>query len=255
VVLCGPTLLALVKKELRPVPLSDTHLSVVVTVYGETFSVGETVQRLIAGNRGYLKEILLLVSPRSGEESLSMCASLAKEHALVRVLMQEHNPGVGWAYREGMQAATGNYVALMSGDLETEPEAVDRMVRKIEETGCDGVIASRWLPGGGFVRYDRTKLVLNWFFQKAFSVLYMTRLSDITYGFKILSKEVTDAIQWESVLHEIFIETTVKPLKKKFRIEQVPSVWIGRTEGVSKNTFWRNFRYVDLALKVLFFYR
>lgn len=241
-------------KTCHPVALSDIRLSVVVTVYGETFSIEQTVERLLKANRGYIVEILLVISPRSGEECLAVCKKLVDQYPLVRLHMQEHNPGVGWAYREGMSAASGTYIALMSGDLETEPEAVDRMVRKIEETGCDGVIASRWLPGGGFVHYDKTKLVLNWIFQKLFSILYCTYLSDITYGFKILSKNVTDSIQWTGTLHEIFIETTVKPLKKGYYIEQVPSVWIGRGEGVSKNKFLRNFRYVWLAIRVLFLY-
>lgn len=236
------------------VALSDICLSVVVTVYGETFSVEQTVERLLKADRGYITEILLVISPRSGEECLAICKRLSEQYPLVRLHMQEHNPGVGWAYREGMRSSRGTHVALMSGDLETEPEAVDRMVRKIEETGCDGVIASRWLHGGGFVHYNKTKLVLNWLFQKLFSTLYLTKLSDITYGFKILSKEVVDSIQWTGTLHEIFIETTVRPLKKGYYIEQVPSIWKGRGEGVSKNKFLLNFRYVWLAINVLFFY-
>ena len=27
-------------------------------------------------------------------------------------------------------------------------------------------------------------------------------------------------------------------------------VWTARSEGTSKNTFWRNFRYVSMALRV-----
>ena len=148
-------------------PLSDIHLSVVVTVYSETFSVIETVKRLLALDRGYITEILLVVAPKSTEECFEVCRQLEKDFPLVRLYVQKRTPGLGWAYREGMANAKGNYVALMSGDLETEPEAIDRMVRKIEETGCDCVAASRWLPGGSFVNYDKLKLILNWIFQKS----------------------------------------------------------------------------------------
>jgi dolichol-phosphate mannosyltransferase len=151
-----------------------------------------------------------------------------------------------------MQAATGNYVALMAADLETEPAAVDRMVDKILETGCDGVIANRWLPGGGFTNYDPLKYVLNWIFQKMFRIAFWTKLGDLTFGFKILSKEIAEKITWEGTLHEICIETTVKPIKYGYRIEQVPSVWIGRKEGTSVNTFFKNFRYVKMAIHTLF---
>ncbi|MCC2630957.1 MAG: glycosyl transferase family 2 [Candidatus Paceibacter sp.] len=227
-------------------------LSVVVTVYSETFSVSETIGRLLKQDRGYIKEIIIAISPRSSKESFDVCNGLAQKYPnLVKVHVQKNNPGAGWAYREGMELATGDYVTLMSGDLETEPEAVDRMVKKIEETGCDCVMTSRWLPGGGFVNYDKKKRALNWLFQKMFRILYWTKLTDITYGFKTLKKSVIDSITWEGTLHEIFIETTVKPLKKGYTIEEIPTVWIGRREGTSKNTFMKNFRYIRVALKTL----
>jgi dolichol-phosphate mannosyltransferase len=232
--------------------LSRVRLSIVVTVFSETFSIRETVDILLSRDRGYIHEIILLASPRSSQETFAICRECEARDPRIRTVIQINNPGIGWAYREGMQAATGNYVALMAGDLETEPAAIDRMVDKILATGCDGVIANRWLPGGGFTDYDPFKLVLNWIFQRTFSVLFWTKLGDLTFGFKILSRRIVEDVHWESTLHETCIETTVKPLKKGFYIEQIPSVWVGRREGVSVNTFLRNFRYVKLALKVLF---
>lgn len=228
---------------------SRIQLSVVVTVFNETFSVRQTVDILLANDRGYIKEIILLVSPRSSAETMNICSDCATADPRVHIVIQKNNPGIGWAYREGMQAATGNFVALMAGDLETEPAAVDRMVDKILETGCDGVIANRWLPGGGFTNYDPLKYVLNWLFQKMFKLLFWTRLGDLTFGFKILSKEIANSIEWRGTLHEICVETTVKPIKRGYRLEQVPSVWVGRKEGVSVNTFFRNFRYVSMAIR------
>ncbi len=225
-------------------------LSVVVTVYTESVSVIETIDRLQRSDKGNIREILLVVSPRASKETMKICQDLAAEHPMVQVHIQQHVPGVGWALREGMAMATQECVAIMSGDLETEPEAVERMFQKMKETGADVVIGSRWDKGGGFQNYDRIKYVLNWIFQKMFKVIYRTHINDLTYGFKILRKHVIDSIEWESAFHEIYIETTVKPLKRGYHLEQVPTVWIGRREGESVNTFMRNFGYVKLALKV-----
>jgi glycosyltransferase involved in cell wall biosynthesis len=233
----------------KNVPLSAIKLSIVVTVYSETFSIDETLKILLGRDRGYIQEILLVVSPRASQETFSICRQWEAREPRVKMLVQQKNPGIGWAYREGMQAAKGNYVALMAGDLETEPAAVDRMVQKVVVTGCDEVIANRWLPGGGFTNYDPLKLVLNWIFQKAFRVLFWTRIGDFTFGLKLLSKEVAEAVKWEGTMHEICIETTVKPLKKGYYLEQVPTVWVGRKEGRSVNTFFKNFRYVKMGLK------
>ena len=231
--------------------LSGIRLSIVVTVFSETFSIRETVDILLARDRGYIKEIILLISPRASSESFAICQECGERDQRVSVLVQQNNPGIGWAYREGMLASSGDFVALMAADLETEPAAVDRMVDEIIETGCDGVIANRWLPGGGFSNYDPIKYVLNWIFQKTFQMLFWTRLSDLTFGFKILSKRVIESIQWEGTLHEICVETTVKPITHGFSIHQVPSVWVGRKEGKSINTFFKNFRYVKMALRTL----
>jgi len=230
-------------------PLNRINLSVVVTVYSETFSIDETIKILLERDRGYIREILLLVSSRASDQTLSICRQWEAQEPRVKTVVQRNNPGIGWAYREGMHAARGNYVALMAADLETEPAAVDRMVQKVVETGCDEVIANRWLPGGGFTNYDPLKLALNWIFQKGFRVLFWTPIGDFTFGLKLLSKELADAVEWEGKTHEICIETTVKPLKKGYHLEQVPTVWVGRREGRSVNTFFKNFRYVRMGLK------
>lgn len=236
---------------MRQLPLSEIQLSIVVTVFSETFSLEETVKRMLKLDRGYIKEIVLSVSPKSSSECFAVCEGLVSEFDFITLHVQQNNPGVGWAIREGMSLCSGNYIALLSADLETEPEAVDRMVAKIEETGCDLVVGNRWLKGGGFQNYDRIKLLLNWGFQKFFRILYLTGIGDLTYGYKTIRREVAEKIKWEGILHEIYIETTVKPLKIGCHVEQIPTVWIGRKEGESKNTFLKNFRYVRLALKVL----
>jgi glycosyltransferase involved in cell wall biosynthesis len=226
--------------------------SIIITVYSETFSVEQTIERLIKKDRGYILEIILLVHPNSSKESKLICQRLVEQYKIVKIQYQEKIPGVGWAIREGMMIAKGKYLALMSADLETEPEAIDRMMLKIQETNCDLVIGNRWLKGGGFKNYEKKKLVLNWIFQKLFGLIYSTKIGDLTYGFKIIKKELADNIQWTGELHEIYIETTVRPLKLKYKIEQIPTIWIGRKEGISKNTFFKNFRYISVAFNVLF---
>jgi dolichol-phosphate mannosyltransferase len=228
-------------------------LSVVVTIFQETNSIREAVERVRKQDReGYLKEFVLMASPKSSSETIAICKSLVDQYPNVRFHIQEESPGVGFAIREGMAKACGTHVALLAADLETTPETIDVMVKKIKETGCDVVTGSRWLSGGGFQKYGIIKLVCNWFFQKIFKVLFRTKLTDISYGYKILSKEVIDRIQWTGQLHEIYIETTIKPLGAGYRVEEVPTVWVRRDEGESVNSFFKNFIYVKKAFAVLF---
>src|SRR6056297_426003 len=111
---------------------ADIRLSIIITVFSETAALMETIDRLLARDRGYIHEILLVVSPLSSSECRAICRALTENHAPVHLLVQQHNPGVGRAVREGFAAASCTHLAVVSADLETEPEAVDRMVRAIE---------------------------------------------------------------------------------------------------------------------------
>jgi dolichol-phosphate mannosyltransferase len=227
------------------------RISAVLPVFSETGTV-----RLIAdwlrqhlGDR--LLEIIIVVSPRSSAASRAVCDGLAAEDERIRVYVQQQNPGVGHAFREGYARVRGNVVLSMDSDNEMELAAVPRMLARLAEGGHGLVVGARWLPGGGFVGYSRPKRVLNWGFQQLFRWLFGTRLHDLTYGFKVLRAEVAHGIVWEASLHEIGCETTLKPVRLGVSVGEVPSTWTARAQGRSTNNFWRNFRYVAMAWRIL----
>src|SRR5579864_2444043 len=74
-------------------PLSQIQLSVVVTVFTETFSIRETVDTLLGRDRGYIHEIILLVSPRASEEAMAICFQCVAQDPRVKIVIQKNNPG------------------------------------------------------------------------------------------------------------------------------------------------------------------
>ena len=236
---------------LRSFDSSDFRISVVLPVFSETDTIREVVKGLqdILGAR--LLEIVIVVSPRSGEDSRDVCAELGKSDARIRMQMQQVNPGLGHGVREGYAATRGNWVLNIDSDGEMEMETVRRMLEKADTGSYDLVVASRWMKGGGFSGYSRLKYGLNFIFQQVFRSLFLTRVNDLTYGFKLMRGELARGIRWEGARHEIACETTMKPIKLGARACAVPSKWTARTSGESKNTFWRTFRYVDMAFRIL----
>jgi hypothetical protein len=139
----------------------------------------------------------------------------------------------------------------MSTDLETDPHLIRDFIRIARENPRVIVTASRWISGGGFEGYNRVKLLANYLFQKIFSLLYGTSLTDLTYAFRIFPTALLQAIAWEELKHPFFLETVIKPLRLGVRVVEVPTVWKTRTEGDSQNKFFDNFDYFDIALRVL----
>lgn len=233
-------------------PLSDSfQISVVLPVYSETDSVRQVVQWLTDHLAERLKEIVIVLSPRSKEASQAVCRELHSADPRIQLHIQQINPGLGNAVREGLALTRGDVVLLMDSDGEMEIETIPRMIGTMLQDNCGLVVASRWIAGGGFSGYSPVKYGLNWVFQQVFRVLLRTRIHDLTYGFKLIRAELAHGIAWEGTLHEIACETTLKPIRLGVRVAEVASIWTARTQGVSKNSFLRNFRYVATALKVL----
>ena len=138
---------------------------------------------------------------------------------------------------------------MMASDLETNPKDVLPMIAESIKHPSAIVTASRWREGGSFHGYSKVKLVCNWLFQKFFSMLFGTRLSDMTYAFRLFPTKLIQSIQWEELRHPFLFETLVKPLRLGVPVIEIPSVWKARTEGESQNTFFRNFVYFRTGLK------
>jgi hypothetical protein len=234
-----------------PCLADDYRISVVLPVYSETETVRQVVDWLRQNLAGRLAEILIILSPRSKPASRAVCSELEASDPRIRLHVQQRNPGLGHAVREGLERAQGDLVLLMDSDGEMENATILRMTAAIERENCGLVVASRWIEGGGFTGYSPLKYGLNWGFQQLFRVLFQTRIHDLTYGFKLIRRELAQGIAWEGTFHEIACETTLKPIRLGVCVAEVPSRWTARTQGVSKNTFLRNFRYVAMALRIL----
>jgi dolichol-phosphate mannosyltransferase len=226
------------------------RLSVILPVYSERESVVSIVDWL-AKNLDQLHEVIIVLSPKSDNDSKAVCEGLAKRD-YVKLVIQKNNPGVGLAYREGFSEASGTHILMLDSDGEMELEAIPRMLKVVEETDCDVVVGSRWLKGGGIEGYDPLKYWYNLVFQNVFRFFYRTSIHDLTFGLKIMKADVVRKIRWESRFNEIGAETTLKPIKHGCRVCEVPAKWIKRVAGKSKNNFMNNFRYLRTALKILF---
>ena len=133
-----------------------------------------------------------------------------------------------------------------------QPNDVGTLIAEAEKNPSGIVAASRWIKGGAFHGYSKVKLICNWIFQHFFSFLYGTRLSDMTYGYRILPTRLVQAIRWEELRHPFYLETVVKPLRLGVPVTEIPSVWYARIEGESQTSFFRSFAYFRIGLKTRF---
>lgn len=226
--------------------------TVILPVINETTSLRQTVEIILRDAKDRLRELLIVVCQRTTLEAMAVVEELQKELGDLVVVHHQQLPFLGGAMREAFALARGSHVIMMASDLETDPNDVGRLIAEAEKNPAGIVAASRWMKGGAFHGYSRVKLACNWAFQHFLSLLYGTRLSDMTYSYRILPTRLVQAIRWEELRHPFNLETMVKPLRLGVSVTEIPSVWRARIEGESQNPFFGNFAYFWLGLKTRF---
>jgi len=184
-------------------------------------TLSESFRRL----QGHEASALIVTSARlTTPETRHAIAGLQQQYGGRVEAFDQARPGVGCAIRECFARAEGDAVVLMTSDLETPPEVLPALIQKLED-GYDMATATRWSQGFTFNGYHPGKMVLNFLFQQIFRALYLTALSDLTYGYRAFKINVVKDIRWEEPRHPFFFETMLKPLRLGYKIAEVDAPW------------------------------
>jgi glycosyltransferase involved in cell wall biosynthesis len=227
--------------------------SIVLPVINETTSLRQTVEIILRDvKRELLRELIIVVCQKTTPEAMATIAQLQNELGELVVVLHQRRPFLGGALRDAFDAARGSHVVIMGSDLETNPNELHLLIAAEQKNPAGIVTTSRWIRGGAFHGYSTVKLVCNWIFQRFFSALYLTHLTDMTFGYRIMPTRLVQAIEWEELRHPFNLECMIKPLRLGVPATEIPSVWHPRIEGESQNPFFRNFEYFRIGLKVRF---
>ncbi len=232
-----------------------TSVSVFLPVMDETESLVKTVEIIHADCGDAIREFLVVVCQKTTPGARATAAALAARFPDQVKIIEQQRPFLGGATQDAFDRATGSHFLMMASDLETPPDRVQAYVAQGRAHPNAIITGSRWIKGGGFEGYSKLKWFLNFMFQKSFSLMYWTSLSDMTYGFRLIPTKLVQAIRWEEVRHPFLFETLVKPLRLGVEVIEIPITWRARTEGVSNNPFLRNFAYFRIGLKTRFYAR
>ena len=230
-------------------------VSVFLPVMDETDSLTKTVEIIRADCGDAIREFLVVVCKRTTPASRAVAAGLRARFPDKIKIIEQQRPFLGGATQDAFDVATGSHFLMMASDLETPTERVKEFIAQGRAHPNAIITGSRWIKGGGFEGYSKLKYFLNFAFQKSFSLMYQTYLSDMTYGFRLLPTALVRAICWEELRHSFLFETLVKPLRLGVEVIEIPITWRAREEGVSNNPFMRNFEYFRIGLKTRFYSR
>ena len=236
--------------------MSKIKVSVILPVINETFSLEKTVDVILNSSKSDILEIIIVVSKKKTTSKSLKLINYLEKNKYPNVIKSHFQdlPFIGGAIQKGFQISLGTHILMMASDLETDPNDVKKLIDLSKLNPSSIITANRWIKGGGFKKYNIFKYYFNFLFQFILRCIFLTNLSDMTYGYRIFPTELIRKIKWQELKHPFLLETILKPLLMKINIIEIPSKWEARLEGTSQNSFLQNFEYIKTAILIRFFW-
>ena len=162
--------------------MAPPRLSVVVPAYNEEARISRTLRRIVDYLDGQDYPWELIVADDGSTDGTAEAVAGIGGLPWIRLLSLEHR-GKGWAVRNGMLAATGDYRLLCDADLSVPIEQVERLM---PPAGADADIAvgSREAPGAARYGEPGGRHVMGRVYNGLARRLAAPGLADTQCGFK-----------------------------------------------------------------------
>ena len=234
-----------------PLPLSSlVQVSVVIPIYNEEANVGELVARVAAALQRTGKSFeLICVDDGSRDDSAAVLEALAAERPWLKPLYLIRNYGQSAALQAGFDAAQGEIIVTLDGDLQNEPEDIPELLRILDERPEVDVI-SGWRKA----RQDRTvsRKLPSAAANAVISSVTGVKLHDYGCALKLYRADVIRGLRLYGELHR-FIPALAAEVGAN--IIEVPVRHHARTRGASKYGIDRTFRVLLDLLWIKFLMR
>ncbi|HET7362824.1 MAG TPA: glycosyltransferase [Burkholderiales bacterium] len=232
-------------------PLSPPlNVSVVIPIYNEEANVAELVARVGAAMQRTGKSFeLICVDDGSRDRSAAALEALAAERPWLKPLYLIRNYGQSAALQAGFDAAQGEIVVTLDGDLQNEPDDIPALLKILDERPDVDVI-SGWRKE----RQDRavSRKLPSAAANAVISRVTGVRLHDYGCALKLYRADVIRGLRLYGELHR-FIPALAAEVGAN--IIEVPVRHHARTRGVSKYGIDRTFRVLLDLLWIKFLMR
>lgn len=218
--------------------LNDARkLSVIVPVYNEAAQLPELINVFMTV-RFPIPVEWIFVDDRSTDGSGRLLEKGAATHGF-RVLTQPVNSGKGAAVRRGIQASTGDIVAIQDADFEYDPHEIARLIEPILKDVADVVFGSRFLECSAATRQTFHYRV-NWFLTALSNLMSGLCLTDMETCYKIFKGDLLRAMNLTSSRFGIEVELAAYTAKTAARFQELPISYTPRTRHQGKKITWRD---------------
>lgn len=218
-------------------------LSLVIPVMNEEDNIQPLIQKINESLVGWEYEVIL-VDDGSTDQTISRIKTYSDEH--VKAVILNKNYGQTAAMAAGIDAAEGDYIITLDGDLQNDPADIPDMIKKLEDEDVDVVAGIRAKRKDGMVLRKIPSKIANAMIRKLTGVY----LHDYGCTLKVFKKDIAKSLGLYGELHR-FIPVLAQ--QAGAQMAEMPVRHHARIHGSSKYGLGRTFKVMSDLLLMVFF--
>ncbi|MCH5219033.1 MAG: polyprenol monophosphomannose synthase [Muribaculaceae bacterium] len=212
---------------------------VIIPTYNEKENIAAIIDAVMELD-GNLFDVLVV-----DDNSPDGTADIVKERMTVypdrvHILERSGKLGLGTAYIAGFKWALQRhyaYICEMDADFSHDPKDLLRLRQAVAEHIGDVAVGSRYVSGVNVVNWPIGRVLMSYFASAYVRLITGMKVHDTTAGFVCYSRDVLENMDLDEIRFKGYafqIEMKFTAYQKKYRVVEIPIVFVNRRLGTSK---------------------
>jgi dolichol-phosphate mannosyltransferase len=211
---------------------------VIIPTYNEKENVEAIIREVYSLEKDFE---ILIIDDNSPDGTAAIVKNLQIEFpGRLHILERSGKLGLGTAYLTGFKWAIDNkydFIFEMDADFSHPPKDLVNLYNACFKDGGDLAIGSRYITGVNVVNWPIGRVIMSYYASAYVRFITGMSIRDTTAGFKCYRRKVLETIGIDQIRlkgYSFQIEMKFKYYKKKFKIKEIPILFIDRRAGNSK---------------------
>lgn len=233
---------------------------VIIPTYNEIENVSNIIDAVMQQADGFDLLIIDDASPDGTQDAVR--SKMQQYPGRLFLETRKGKLGLGTAYIHGFKWALDKgyeYIIEMDADFSHSPADLTKLYHECKDRGADMSIGSRYVSGVNVVNWPMGRVLMSYFASKYVRFITGMKLCDSTAGFVCYRRNVLETLDLDKIQFKGYafqIEMKFKTYQRKFKIVEIPVIFVNRYLGTSKmnsSIFGEAvFGVISLKLKSLF---
>jgi len=228
--------------------MNQKKISIIIALYNEEKTIVEILKRINKTKKNDYEYEIIVINDGSNDKSLELLKQNINLYN--KLLSFENNKGKGFAIKEGLKIATGNYIIFQDADLEYDPNDINYFCETYEKVDADLIIGSRMR----YREYNRSHKFMNLIGNKIitlmFNMIHNCTFTDIYTCYVSFKRDLVDTTKLKTNAFEQQADILGLLMKKAKKNYEIPINYSGRdiSEG-KKIRFYHIFPVIYQIIK------